>query len=183
MRFQRTLGILAVTFLMTLSVYAQTSDPDAGNGQRPEAAAASRLIGSWVVDVGNPASPAFHAFHTFHIGGTMSETTDLLAQGGEGPGQGAWVRTGDNTFASTFELFIFNPDTSTAGRIRVRETITLVDENHFTGIAVADLLLPDGEIVENIDTSPINGVRVSIVQVKPEEAIVAPTGRYWSGRR
>ena len=180
MRFKHALGILTLTILMTQSVYAQTVPADAGDPQSQAFGQALRLIGSWVVNVQSVAP--FTAFHTFHIGGTMSESTDLLALGGEGPGHGAWERTSNDGFASTFELFIFNPDGSPAGRIRVRETITLTDDNHFTGVAIADLLLPDGEIIENIDTSPIVGTRVSIVKVRPDELSSLPSTRYSRGR-
>jgi hypothetical protein len=180
MRFERALGILAITILMAHSVYAQATPADAGDPQSQAIGQAGRLIGSWVVNV-QSVTP-FTAFHTFHIGGTMSETTDLLALGGEGPGHGAWERTADGKFASTFELFIFNPDGSPAGRIRVRETITMTDESHFNGIAIADLLLPDGAIIEDIDTSPIVGTRVSILKVRPEELTSGSSSQFSRGR-
>jgi hypothetical protein len=111
----------------------------------------------------------------------VSETSDLLSQGGEGPGQGAWQRT-DDGFAATFELFIFNPDGSKAGRIRVRESIQLTDEDHFTGFSVADIILPDGEVIENIDNGPITGTRVSVREVTPADHIL-PNVSAMRGRR
>jgi hypothetical protein len=172
MRSTRALGILTFTaaLLMVQPIYAQSTDPDLRELPTPQ----PRLIGSWTLDVKNTASPEFYALQTFHFGGTMNETSDLLAQGGEGPGHGTWERT-DDGFAATFELFIFNPDRTPAGRIRVREAIRVVDSAHFTGFAVADIILPDGTLIENIDNGPIAATRVSIEKVRPEEYASTPS--------
>ncbi len=69
----------------------------------------------------------------------------------------------------TFELFIFEPDGAPAGRIRVRETITLTGDGTFTGFSVADLILPDGTLIEKIDGAPITGTRIDVRAVRAEE--------------
>ena len=169
MLFRRSLRFIAASILTLLSVYAFAANPDSGDLKNGSGAEHGfRLTGSWIVDVVSPNAPEFYALQTFHSGGTVSETTDLLAQGGEGPGHGVWTRDGDR-YAVTFELFIFNPDATPAGRIRVRETIEVSSESEFDGVAIADLLLPDGEIIENIDTAPIHGKRIEVVPVRPEE--------------
>jgi len=180
MRHSKLFVTLTFVLALTPSLYAQSSPADSGE---PHALFAQRstLLGSWVVSVDSTATPDFTALQTFQLGGTVSETTDLLAQGGEGPGHGAWERTA-NGYSVTFELFIFNPDGTTAGRIRVRESITLTDENHFTGFSVADIILPDGELIENIDNGPIEGTRVSVRAVRPEDYL-PPATSAMRGRR
>jgi|GEM_PF-3156047 len=171
-----TLMMFLLMFTTTPFLYGQTSEADESPNQgdlRLERVSGSPLIGSWVIDVQSEVAP-FNAFHTFHAGGTMSETTNLLATLSEGPAHGAWQKDGD-AYATTFELFIFEADHTPAGRIRVRETITLIDNDHLTGIAVADLLLPDGTIIENIDTAPITGTRIGILPVKAEEKLARPS--------
>ena len=182
MRQTRALGILALAslFLFTQPTYAQGADPDPSE-VRDALVQTSRLIGAWHIDVASAATPPFIALQTFHLGGTMSETSDLLAQGGEGPGHGSWERTEDG-YAVTFELFIFNPDHSPAGRIRVRESITMIDANRFKGFSVADLILPDGTLIENIDNGPIDGTRVSVVKVRPTD-LAPPTPSVLGSRR
>jgi hypothetical protein len=93
--------------------------------------------------------------------------------GGEGPGHGAWERT-DTGYAVTFELFIFEPSGAPAGRIRVRETITLTSDDTFTGQSIADLILPDGTLIEHIDGAPITGTRISVRAIRAEEIGTAP---------
>src|SRR6185436_15495167 len=107
MRHSKLFVTLTFVLALTPSLYAQSSPADSGE---PHALFAQRstLLGSWVVSVDSTATPDFTALQTFQLGGTVSETTDLLAQGGEGPGHGAWERTA-NGYSVTFELFIFNP--------------------------------------------------------------------------
>jgi hypothetical protein len=182
MNARRIFRVLAVSALILLSVQTFADDPEAGNGI--EIAESRRLTGSWVVEVESTATPEFYALQTFHAGGTVTETSDLLAKGGEGPGHGVWYRT-EEGFAATFELFIFEPDGAPAGRIRVRETISVINENRFEGFSVADLILPDGTLIENIDNGPIHGRRIVVVPILPDEKLRTATPhmrRSWGSR-
>lgn len=179
MKFRKFFGITVITlgFALIQPVYAQTGAADVSSEyrdvERVVRVSAPALVGSWVLDIQTSATPAFHALQTFHAFGTVSETSDLLANLGEGPGHGAWQKDGD-TYHVTFELFIFEPDHTPAGRIRVRETLRLVDENNLTGFTVADLILPDGTLIENIDNGPTTGTRVRVIPVRPEEQSAFP---------
>jgi len=159
--------LVILSLLLIVPVYAE--EPQSDFGDRTEhAIAAPSLVGSWVLDVRLAVSPPFRALQTFHGNGTMNETSDLLPMLGEGPGHGAWTRDGDH-YAVTFELFIFEADHTPAGLIRVRESITLKDADHFTAFTVADLILPDGTLIENIDGGPAEATRVRVMPVRPEE--------------
>ena len=160
---------LLAVILASPMIYGTPAKSDPADAEeRVEVILPPTLVGSWVVNVGQGATPPFTALQTFHRGGTVDETSDLLAQGGEGPGHGAWERT-DSGYAVTFELFIFEPSGAPAGRIRVRETITLTSDSTFTGASIADLILPDGTLIEHIDGAPITGTRIGVKAVRPEE--------------
>ena len=169
---KRNITLVTTLFAVILAspmIYGTPAKSDPGDGEeRVEAILGPTLIGSWVVNVAEGATPPFTALQTFHRGGTVDETSDLLGQGGEGPGHGAWERTLDG-YAVTFELFIFEPDGAPAGRIRVRETITMTGNGTFTGFSVADLILPGGTVIEKIDGAPITGTRIDVRAVRAEE--------------
>jgi len=164
MRFKKVFA-----FILTIgAALLQAPALFAGDTVETQALVAPRLTGSWMLDVQTTASPAFRALQTFHSNGTVTETSNLLAQLGEGPGHGAWERDGDS-YAVTFELFIFEPDHTPAGVIRVRETLTLLSNRVLEGFAVADLILPDGTVIENVDNGPVTGRRIDVMKVKAEE--------------
>jgi hypothetical protein len=125
---------------------------------------APTLQGAWFVEVpASPGSDAFNAVQTFHSGGTMTETSDILATLAEGPGQGVWVRKGDS-YGFTFELFAFDEQHRPAGRIRVYGTLRLQDDEHWTGFAHVTIITPDGEVLEDVGGSPVKGTRIVLEQ-------------------
>jgi len=158
--------LIIVALLSVVPLYAE--EPQSDFGDREHAAASPSLVGTWVLDVRQAISPPFRALQTFHASGTMTETSDLLPNLGEGPGAGAWTRDNEG-FNATFQLFIFEADHTPAGIIRVRMSIKLKDADHFTAFAVADLILPDGTLIENIDGGPIEATRVRVMPVRAEE--------------
>jgi hypothetical protein len=179
----KTIARFILTLTILVPVYAQNSPADGGEIRDRSRVGAPALVGSWVLDVRLIVSPPFQAMQTFHATGTMNETSDLLANLGEGPGHGAWERDGEE-YTATFELFIFNPDRSPAGRIRVRESLRITGPDTLAGYTVADLILPDGTVIENIDSGPATGTRVRVAPVRPEEQLSGPTNaafarRYW----
>lgn len=123
----------------------------------------SALVGTWVINV--PASPGgaeFNALQTFHAEGTMTETSDLLAKLGEGPAHGAWTGK-KRDYQITFELFVFDPDGNSAGRVRVRATIRLTDEDNFTADSSVDFIEPNGNVIPDIGSGPFTGTRLKVM--------------------
>lgn len=121
------------------------------------------LPGSWYVEI--PASPgveAFNALQTFHAGGSMTETSDLLAQLIEGPGHGVWKHVKSNVYSFSFELFAFDPDRKPGGRIRVHGTLQLDDANSLTALAIVDVILPDGTVLEAVAETPFSATRIDV---------------------
>lgn len=164
----KTIALCILSLTLLVPVYGQPSPTDVADPREAARPGVPGLVGSWVLDVKLAVSPPFQALQTFHAFGSMSETSDLLANLGEGPGHGAWYRNGDE-YSVTFELFIFNPDRTPAGRIRVRETLKITGKDTLEGFSVADLILPDGTVIENIDSGPMTGARVRVEGVRPEE--------------
>ena len=176
------LAAVVVLAMVILPAYGQPVPPDVPGA--PTLPAPRALVGTWVLDVDLAESTDFTAMHTFHQGGTMSETTDLLATLAEGPGHGAWKKSAnEGEYFATFELFIFEPGGVPAGRIRVRETLQLGGDDTLTGFTVADLILPDGTVITNIDNGPVIGHRVEVEGVRAGEsksrATSAPRRRAW----
>lgn len=121
------------------------------------------LVGTWVINV--PASPGgaeFNALQTFHADGTMTETSDLLAKLGEGPAHGAWTGK-KRDYQITFELFVFDPDRNPAGRVRVRATVRLTDEDNFTADSAVDFIEPNGNVIPDIGSGPFTGTRLKVM--------------------
>lgn len=132
-----------------------------------EPAKGTNLVGTWVLDVSfDPelAIPPFRAIQTFHAGGTMTETSDLLATLVEGPGAGAWRGQGSD-YESTFQLFVFDENKAPAGIIEVRSRMHLETSRRFSGRAEA-FLYPPGE-TEPIELGggPIVGNRVRVTSL------------------
>lgn len=127
----------------------------------------TNLVGSWVLDVSfDPelALPPFRAIQTFHAGGTMTETSDLLALLAEGPGAGVWRGQGSD-YESTFQLFIFDENKAPAGIIEVRSRIHLETSRRFGGRAEAFLYPPGESEPIPLGGGPIVGNRVRVTSL------------------
>ena len=131
-----SLAILAATF----AAFSQSSTAEPGGTTSPE------LEGSWrvmVTPIGAPIPP-FLTFSTFGRGGTFLEST----QPGQGPGHGAWQRTGARDFGVTFEKIVFGAGGTVAGTLKVREAIRLsASGDSYAGDGTAEVFDPSGQLV------------------------------------
>ncbi len=175
------IGTIAVTFNQA---FAQSNQRSAGWGARghvqssdawkqaahPESSAIKEaefpktsLVGTWIINVpASPGSAEFNALQTFHTEGTMTETSDLLAKLGEGPAHGVWTGK-KRDYQITFELFVFDPEGNPAGRVRVRATIRLSDEDNFTADSAVDFIEPNGNVIPDIGSGPFTGTRLKVM--------------------
>ncbi|HLF91636.1 MAG TPA: hypothetical protein VI451_22015 [Anaerolineales bacterium] len=153
--FFLTTLLLGLTALLLLTGCAQ-SIADA-------APARHKLPGTWHVIVGESVNgfPGFEAYHTFNADGTMTEVSSLLPTLTESPAHGVWAKDRDE-YDATFELFAFNEAGELDIRIRVRMTVTVDSDDHFSGVADVDLLLPDGTVEKGVDSSSVEGTRVLV---------------------
>lgn len=122
-----------------------------------------RIVGTWVMNIpGTPDAPGFNALQTYSDDGTMTETSDLLAQLIEGPAHGVWSGK-KSDYNVTFQLFTFDENRQPVGRIRVRVAIHLIDDDHLTANAAVDFIDLDGTVTANIGSSPFTGTRVKVL--------------------
>ena len=97
--------------------------------------------GSWMVTVtvtSGPPQPPFQALITYGAGGGLVETDQ-----GNSPGHGAWVSTGANAFAFTFDSK-GNP----TGTVKVREAATLSKGGDaYSGAGTVDQFDVNGKLI------------------------------------
>lgn len=114
--FQFLVLVCGVPFLAAAAVLLQTHLASAQPGQM--------LEGSWISDVTNVETGARQiTFYTFISDGSLlSSNRDHPTRG---PGHGAWVRTGDREFATTFVRLRFGTEGNFIGTQKARAQITL----------------------------------------------------------
>jgi hypothetical protein len=153
--------ILSLIVTLLFAAIATTAWASSDEGQ--DRLARAKLVGTWRVVVPTSAggSPPFEALHTYHGDGTLSETSSLLGKLNEGPAQGVW-KGHDDDFAGTFELFIFDENGASIGRVRVRTAIHLDSRDHLSGRYAVDLLDPNGTVTPDIDGGTFTGTRMRV---------------------
>jgi hypothetical protein len=136
--------------------------------ERLRALRKTALVGTWHVKVPQSAGgiPPFEALHTFNADGTFVETSNLLGKLNDGPSHGVWEGEKPH-FALTFQLFVFDEKKDPAGMVRVRNVITITDQENtrFTSRYAVDFIAPDGAVEMNIDTGTYEGRRIKVLPV------------------
>lgn len=70
-------------------------------------------------------------------------------------------------FLLTFELFVFNPDHTPAGKVRVRCAIVVfTGSDKLTAQVAVDFIAPDGTEEKNIDTGTFTGTRIKTLPLQ-----------------
>jgi len=124
------------------------------------------LEGSWrIVATLSPQSgiPPFNSYATFIRGGSLIQSSiDPLAEGL--PGHGAWIRTGPQNFAATFEKTIsFNPVTRMKGFfiLRVTENIKLTGDP-YKGVAQVKICNAAGQQCTSLGSATTVSQRLKV---------------------
>jgi hypothetical protein len=112
--------VLLVAALAVLAVPSATAARTAkrhhpGHGQ------ATRIVGTWTVQVAVVGQTPFPALITINPGGGVIETESA----NPGTGQGAWKPAGRNRFAYAFQTYLFSGTGAPAGHVLVRGVVTL----------------------------------------------------------
>jgi hypothetical protein len=153
-------GALALPFLMS----AQRA-----HAQNEHREHSRDLLGSWIVQIAldpstvPPGTPLnFMALVTYSAGGGYVASNTGPGAGGP-PGQGNWVRTGDDRVAATQLRFGFDATHHFTGINKIRESFTLNEEgDEFTGNVRVDIFLPDGTLLPIHPAGTSHGTRVAI---------------------
>jgi len=138
---RRRLGVLGGAFL-TAAAVAPVAKAD-------EDESTHSLEGGWVGTTNaGPGFGTFQALYTFAAGGGMvtSSSIDLSPRSLSTPGYGTWARRGPDTFAFTFEAFVFDQQGNPSGTVQAHSTVTLNGDT-FSGPFTFSVMSPTGQIV------------------------------------
>jgi hypothetical protein len=127
-----------------------------------EADSKKRIVGTWVMTVSPVGEPPFASLQTYNDDGTMTETSSLHAQLAIGPAHGVWQGK-KNDYTVTFELFAFAPSGEAVGRLRVRASIHMSNDDTLSADGVVDFIQPDGTVIPGISSTPFTGTRVKVL--------------------
>jgi hypothetical protein len=121
------------------------------------------LIGAWEFTVTVPAGGfLLHGLKLVAPGGITLITDELELSQHEGPGFGAWVQTGERTFALTFVRQHFNATGTLVGKETIRETNMLDDNGDaFSGSATFEVSDLTGTVVST-GSATVQGTRIEV---------------------
>ena len=138
---KKVLMTLALTILTTVSALAQTNNAPAWMSP----------TGSWegvVTPIGGP--PPFRVLMNFTADGGFTGSGDGDSAVGS-PQYGVWERLGDRnsrTFALTFRMLRYNPDSTSTGTHVIQQTVILnAAGDTWTGPGIVRVYTPDGTLV------------------------------------
>lgn len=148
------LNAAAVLVLFTLLAFATPVT----SGQAALDNEANSPVGTWLATVTfvdcttGSVIRSFPTMNTFNMGGTMLETSRLLAT--RSPGHGAWERIKGNEYSSVFKFFRANADGTDNGyqlvrRVHVLDGDSLETEAVFQNYDAAGLPTTSGCAVES----------------------------------
>ena len=131
------LSVIGLLLALTTTVYATTSAHPAG----------PNIVGTWKLAIApSETSPeGLEVLQTFFADGNYLETINIDAST---TAHGVWIGSG-NTYLYTFHVFTFDEKGAFAGRRIIRGTLRMDGPDHFTGQAKADIITPDGEVIED----------------------------------
>ena len=156
---KRHLIQLAGASLLTASLIATTITATVAQD-----ASGDSIVGTWLADVGETenGTPPFQSMITFHEGGTISEVSNELGLGLQGPAHGAWAET-DDGYIATMQTWVFNEDSGVVeGRVQIRMTIEMDGPDHMTAETSIDAFDPDGVMAPDVDAGPFEATRMEV---------------------
>lgn len=157
---KRHLMALAGASLLTASLIAATLTSAVAQDLSGDA-----IVGTWLADVAETenGTPPFQSMITFNAGGTITEVSNELGLGLQGPAHGSWAET-DEGYVATMNTWVFNADTGAVeGRVQIRMTIEMDDPDHMAALTAVDFIDPTGEMSPDIDAGPFEATRLETV--------------------
>ena len=156
---KRHLIHLAAASLLTASLVATTVTAAVAQDGSADA-----IVGTWLADVAateNGGQP-FQSMITFNEGGTISEVSNELGLGLQGPAHGAWAET-DDGYVATMQTWVFNEDSGAVeGRVQIRMTIEMDGPDQMTAQTSIDFIDPAGVMAPDIDAGPFEATRLEV---------------------
>ena len=162
--FIGTMAVIVLAIVVAVgAVSASAGDDHATPGAAP------KLVGSWMVSVNRgPALPPLKSLQTYTEGGGVVE----ISNGGttvRSPAHGAWARLPGGTYGSTTVFFRYDPVSGAyLGTVKLRHQFEVAqDGQSFSGIAVAELRDPNGNLLPGSNTRKdvVTGERIDVEPV------------------
>ena len=157
---KRHLIQLAAASLLTASLIAATLTATVAQDMSGDA-----IVGTWLADVAETenGTPPFQSMITFNEGGTITEVSNELGLGLQGPAHGSWAAT-DDGYIATMQTWVFNEDSGAVeGRVQIRMTIEMDSPDHMTAETGIDFIDPAGVTAPDIDAGPFEATRMEVV--------------------
>ena len=95
---------------------------------------------------------------TFFADGNYMETINISASS---TSHGVWIGSG-NTYLYTFHVFSYDEKGAYAGKRIIRGTIRMDGPDHFTGYGTADIITPDGKVIEDAFSAATEATRMEV---------------------
>ena len=148
------LPVVAVSALAAVPAIAQ-DDPQA-----------RKLEGTWYTQVSahncttGAVLRSFPALNTFAAGGTLIDTTTVVAPSLRSPGHGTWEATGGHTFRAISLAFLFSPAGAWTGTQRIIQAIEMREgPDEFSSTATSESFDTAGTLIGSVCATAI-GQRV-----------------------
>jgi hypothetical protein len=147
-------ALLAISAVATSVAIAATGRDHARTSAAPKGQ--QQLNGTWTTTVqltdAPPGAPAeFNALDTFLPGGNLLVSSSAPSAALRTLAHGAWIRTGDHRFSSTFMWFRFDPTGQYIGTQRVSRTMVLAKNGGtFQASDTVQVVAPTGAVAATI---------------------------------
>jgi hypothetical protein len=152
------IALLALTTMVAAgAISASSGDDDRGQG-------ASRIVGSWELNVDRgPVLPPVKALTTYTRGGSVVGTANAVTRG---PSHGAWEHVKGRLYADTHIFFRFDPTGAYLGTQRINETVQLArDGQSYTAVAISNLFDTNGNLVVGGLRATITATRIHVERI------------------
>ena len=135
MKHNRLTVSVTLSFVALLA-YGVSARVNPATQAEAEEANAPHLEGTWHLTVTPPLGgpPQYTGFGSYTSGGVLITSPDpSVGPGVTSTGQGTWVRTGGNEFASTHVAFTYDSVGHITGTIRIKASYQLTGKDSFEG--------------------------------------------------
>jgi hypothetical protein len=118
------------------------------------------IVGIWKMSIApSETSPeGLEVLQTFFADGTYMETININASTSS---HGVWMGSG-NTYLYTFHLFTYDEQGKYNGKRIIRGKVQMDGPDRITGVGLADIITPDGQLIKNAFSAPFEATRMEI---------------------
>lgn len=124
------------------------------------------IVGTWKMSIApSDTSPeGLEVLQTFFADGNYMETINIR---GLSSSHGVWTDAG-NAYLYTFRVFSYDEAGKFTGTRVIRGQIQMDGPNRLTGYGSADIITPNGEVIKNAFSAPIEATRMEVERLAVE---------------